>query len=312
MATIDETLRSVRAQTHRNLEILVVDDGSDDETARIAEEHAQVDPRLRVIKQANGGVAAARNTGILAAKGELIAPIDADDAWAPTKVARQVTLMRRNPNATLCYTWWVCIDQRGRFIGYGGRHTAHGDALLAMCCSNLVGNGSGAMMRKHAAVAAGLYDASLRARGAQGCEDYKLYLNLAAAGDVLVVPEFLTSYRITPNNMSSDVVQMCRSHLIVIQEFAAQHPRLAPVLEQGRRTFGRWLLMRALRQRRLGKIPALFRTLAREDRRAALALAAAMPAFFADRAASRIRRIFSARRDHARAPQELSAGTVDT
>lgn len=311
-ATIDETLRSVRAQTYRNLEILVVDDGSEDETAYIAETHAQHDPRLRVISQANGGVAAARNTGFLAAKGGLVAPVDADDAWAPAKIASQVAAMVENPAATLCYTWWICIDERGRFISYGGRHTAHGSALHAMCRTNLVGNGSGAMMRKDAAIAAGLYDPTLRARGAQGCEDYKLYLNLAAAGDVLVVPEFLTSYRITPNNMSSDVVQMCRSHLIVIEEFGAQHPHLAHVLEEGRRTFGRWLLMRALRQRRLGKIPTLFRTLAREDRRAALALAAAMPAFVANRAVSRIRRFFSARRDQGRAPHGLPAGTADT
>jgi len=309
--TMAETLQSVRAQTHRNLEILVVDDGSEDETVRVAETQAAEDKRVRVIQQPNGGVAAARNTGIRAARGQFVAPIDSDDIWAPTKIARQVELMQANPNATLCYTWWACIDQRGRVTGHGGRHTAHGDALADMCRTNLVGNGSGAMMRKDAVFAAGLYDSSLRERCAQGCEDYKLYLALAAAGDVEVVPEFLTGYRTLPDNMSSDVAQMCRSHLIVIEEFRAQHPHLSPYLDEGRRLFGRWLVMRALRQMRPEKVPELFQTLAREDRDAAIALAAAMPVFVARRAASRVRRLFPAGRRRRRAPQTFPAGVID-
>jgi glycosyltransferase involved in cell wall biosynthesis len=308
--TIEETLRSIRAQTYRRLEILVVDDGSRDETVRIAETHAAEDPRLRIIEQPNGGVAAARNSGILAARGELIAPVDADDIWAPKKIAHQVNRMHANPDATLCYTWWACIDHRGRVTGYGGRHTAHGDALAEMCRTNLVGNGSGAMMRKDAVIAAGLYDPGLRARGAQGCEDYKLYLALAAAGDVEVVPEFLTGYRTLPNNMSSDVAQMCRSHLIVIEEFRAQHPHLSSYLDEGRRLFGRWLVMRALRQLRPGKVPELFQALAREDRAAAIALAAAMPVFVARRAASRVRRMFPAGKQRSRG-QQAFPGAMD-
>lgn len=290
--TIEETLRSVRAQTHRNLEILVVDDGSTDETVRIAEAHAAEDSRLRIIRQPNGGVAAARNTGVLNANAAFVAPIDADDIWAPAKIERQLAAMRASPNATLCYTWFAWLDHRGRVVGYGARHTAEGDVLAAMCRTNLVGNGSGAMMRKDAMLAAGLYDPSLRARAAEGCEDYKLYLALAAMGDVLVVPDFLTGYRFLPNNMSSDIAQMCRSHLIVLDEFGAKHPHLAPHLEEGRRVFASWQVMRALRALRIGKIPELLWTLAREDSHAAIALAASTPSFVARRALSRVRRLF--------------------
>lgn len=309
--TIDATLRSVRSQTHRQLEIIVVDDGSHDETVRIAETHAAEDDRIRVIQQRNGGVAAARNTGILAARADLVAPVDADDVWAPTKIARQAAAMRANPNATLCYTWWACIDHRGKVTGYGGRHTAHGQALQEMCRTNLVGNGSGAMMRRDAVIAAGLYDPGLRARGAQGCEDYKLYLALAAAGDVEVVPDFLTGYRTLPNNMSSDVAQMCRSHLYVIEEFRAQHPQLSPYIEEGKRLFGRWLVMRALRQMRFAKVPELFRTLARHDPDAALALAASMPGFFAKRAAMRAGRLVGVRHTSRRELPAFPVGALD-
>jgi glycosyltransferase involved in cell wall biosynthesis len=308
--TIEATLRSARAQTHRNLEIILVDDGSADNTVEIAEAQARADPRVRIISQVNGGVAAARNTGILAAKGEFVAPVDADDIWAPAKIERQLELMTANANATLCYTWFACLDHHGRVVGYGGRHNAHGNVLQAMCRTNLVGNGSGAMMRRESVLAAGLYDPSLRARGAQGCEDYKLYLTLAEAGDVVVVEDFLTGYRVTPHNMSSDIAQMCRSHLLVLEEFGAKHPHLTPYLEEGRRQFGRWLVMRAVRELRIASVPELFLTLARVDRDAALALAAHTPGFVARRAVSRLRRLLPAKARRGE-PQPFPIGMLD-
>ena len=77
------TLESVLDQTHRAFEVLVVDDGSTDETATIAAAYAVRDSRIRPLTQANAGVAAARNRGIAEARGEFIAPIDADDIWFP-------------------------------------------------------------------------------------------------------------------------------------------------------------------------------------------------------------------------------------
>src|SRR5260221_13860612 len=77
-ATLDETLNSVRSQTHRNLEIVVVDDGSTDDTAIVAQRHSAVDSRVHIIRQDNAGVAAARNAGIAATSGRYVAPIDAD------------------------------------------------------------------------------------------------------------------------------------------------------------------------------------------------------------------------------------------
>src|SRR5438045_2856629 len=81
--TIGATLDSIRAQTHTNLEVLVIDDGSTDATAKIVQRHASVDPRIRLIRQSNEGVAAPRNRGIAEARGEYLAPIDADALWRP-------------------------------------------------------------------------------------------------------------------------------------------------------------------------------------------------------------------------------------
>jgi glycosyltransferase involved in cell wall biosynthesis len=246
-ATLDETLRSVRAQTHRALEILVVDDGSRDGTPAIALAHAAADPRVRLIKQANAGVAAARNRGIEEARAALIAPVDADDLWAPTKIERQVAALRRGgPRVALVYTWSTLIDQESRVIGFGRSATEEGDVLALMCRGNIMGNGSAALMRRDAVLEAGGYDATLRARRAQGCEDLLLYCRIAARHHAAVAPDYLTGYRQSGETMSWDVVQMMRSWLLVAAELHERHPELRTDIEAGEVFAARWLLGRAL------------------------------------------------------------------
>ena len=81
--TIGETLESIARQSYRNLEILIIDDGSTDDTRRLALGFCASEGRARLLQQANGGVAAARNAGLTAATGRFVAPIDADDLWHP-------------------------------------------------------------------------------------------------------------------------------------------------------------------------------------------------------------------------------------
>lgn len=277
-ASLDETLCSVRTQTYRNLEILIIDDGSTDESMDIAARHSAADPRIRIIRQRNGGVAAARNTGIGAAQSELIAPIDADDLWAPDKIRLQVSAMLEGGAAvTMVYSWHARIDAASRILTYGHASAPSGDVLRAMCRRNLVGNGSAALMRKSAIQAAGGYDATLKERGGQGCEDYKLYLSLAVQGKVLVVPAFLTGYRVLANSMSGDVKQMCRSNDLVLEEFSRAHPELTKDLHAGRVAFMRWMVFRALGERKLGAAISLFSVLFRQDYWQAVVLAFSIP-----------------------------------
>lgn len=90
---IEETLKSVLAQTYPAIEVLVIDDGSQDRTPEIVAGMAERDPRVVLVKQSNAGVAAARNLGIDQSKGEFIAPIDADDIWYPENLEKQVQCM---------------------------------------------------------------------------------------------------------------------------------------------------------------------------------------------------------------------------
>ena len=246
--TIDETLRSVRAQTYRNLEIIVVDDGSTDNCAAIAEQHKVADPRVRLIPQINGGVAAARNRGVTESKGEFIAPIDADDLWEPTKIKKQMSAMLQGGSKVgLVYTWQATIDEESRIISITHQPEHEGRVLEAILRSNFVGGGSPALMRKEAILKSGGYDTSLRANSAQGCEDWKLYVQISERYEFVVVREHLTGYRRTRGRMSEDTFQMLRSYELASLQLRQSIPQCAEHIETGRKNYREWLLSNSVR-----------------------------------------------------------------
>jgi glycosyltransferase involved in cell wall biosynthesis len=234
-ATIGETLLSVCAQTHESLEIIVVDDGSTDATAQIVERHTRADSRITLIRQPmNTGVAAARNTAIAAGKGELIAPVDADDVWHPLKIEKQVAAMRGGGRKVgLVYTWSALLDGQSRVTALAGQYFHEGNVLTSLCEFNMVGNGSSPLMRAEAVRQVGGYDASLVGLKAQGCEDWALYLAIAERFEFAVVPEYLTGYRQLPTSMSSDIAQMWRSFSLVEEKARARRPDLGRHLREG-------------------------------------------------------------------------------
>jgi glycosyltransferase involved in cell wall biosynthesis len=245
--TIGATLESICCQTYPTLDIVVVDDGSTDMSAAIVAEHAGRDARIRLVHQGNGGVAAARNFGAAATTAEFLAFIDADDLWAPSKVARQVSaLLEGGPAAGLAYCWFAQIDAEDRVYSLNNRPLAEGRVLQLMCRNNFVGNGSSMMLRRTAFLAAGGFDPSLRARGAQGCEDMLICLRVAEHFEFRVVPQYLVGYRMTNTNMSSDVRQMLRSCEIVLAEFRGKYPEFSGELDAHLVDMLEWLVVRAL------------------------------------------------------------------
>lgn len=101
-STIKRCIESILAQTYPILEIIVVDDGSNDGTLELIEKEYTGDERIQIISQNHKGAQAARNAGIYAAQGEFIAFLDSDDEWLPDKLALQVQQLRKNPNAVIC------------------------------------------------------------------------------------------------------------------------------------------------------------------------------------------------------------------
>jgi len=243
---VDATLRSVRAQTHKNLEIFVIDDGSTDASPSIIAKHRH-DPRVRYIRQRNQGVAIARNTGLELARGRYFAPIDADDLWAPHKISTQLAAARENPERIgLVYSWYITIDGNDRILDCIDRTNATGDVKFPLARKNIVGNGSSPLILKDAAMAVGGYDSSLRQRGAEGCEDYKLYFQIAEAYDFKLVPDYLMAYRLHGSSMSRRD-QMMRSRAIVTAEITRRHPELVSFLRLGKARAHRYALTRNLR-----------------------------------------------------------------
>ncbi|MDW3224775.1 MAG: glycosyltransferase family 2 protein [Paracoccaceae bacterium] len=219
-ATIDTTLDSVRNQTHRNLEIVVVIDGATDATESVVRRHAEQDDRIAVVVTPNHGLCAARNTGARAGRGEFIAPIDGDDVWHPEKIRKQLLeFAMGGDDIGMVYTLFRRIDQWDFLIRDGAFTCWSGEIFDASLLYNCVGNGSSIMLRRKAFEQAGGYSMALNRRG---CEDYLLQLLISHDWTVGVVPEYLTGYRFDQGSMSRDHTRMALARLKMLDIIGAK------------------------------------------------------------------------------------------
>ena len=178
---VADTIRSARAQHMSDWEMILVDDGSRDGTARAAEHAAEGDPRIRILRQANAGVSVARNAGIAAARGEALMFLDADDWLAPDALRRLVTALRAAPDAALAYGPWAAVAEAARpgdlplTLKTGPFPT--GDVLDRLLVRNLLVNGGHALIRREALDAAGGFRPGIRYG-----EDWECWVRLALGG----------------------------------------------------------------------------------------------------------------------------------
>lgn len=228
---IELTLESVLHQTYQNIEVIVVDDGSQDATPEIVRQFTVRDQRVRLIQQTNAGVAAARNSAIYAAKGDFIAPIDADDIWYPDKIERQMQCMLSSDSQVgLVYTWASHIDEENAFTGGFNAGDRQGLVLTDLLYRDFIGNGSGLLFRRSCLEKIGGYNQSLRERGAQGCEDWDIALQIAEHYEFRVVPEILVGYRQTFGSMSRQNNTMEKSYNLTLEYFRSRHPEISETI----------------------------------------------------------------------------------
>ena len=225
-ATVRRTLESAASQTHRNIEIIIVDDGSTDSTADIVSQFASIDPRATVLRQGNLGVAAARNSGMNHASGDYIAPLDADDIWHPTKIEKQLRVIERRSSIGLVYTWYRIIDEADRVIETPAPALARGHVFTWLIVENFIGNASSPLIRKSILEQSGGYDISLRAAGAEGAEDLRMQFDIASLAEVDFVPEYLVGYRRSSGAMSAKYQTMLRSQYLVLKHIRQHWPTL--------------------------------------------------------------------------------------
>lgn len=264
---VARTLDSALAQTYRNIEIVVADDGSKDDTADIIRRYAASDTRVRLVQQPNQGVAAARNTAIRHSSGTLIAPLDADDLWTPTKLEKQVArLAAAGPDVGLVYTLFRVIDADDRLLPTQERYRPEGWVFLQQSRQNFVANGSSILMRRSVVEEFGGYSTRLRALGLEGCEDFLLQMAIASRYTYAAVPEYLVGYRKTPRNMSSFWHKMALSRRHVIRSFLERSSGPSrEILQEAVDHYDLYTLWISLKRREFGLAARTFVGLGRND-----------------------------------------------
>lgn len=243
-ATISQSLESIRGQTYRTFEAIVVDDGSKDHTAEIIHGFCQTDERFRLVQQQNAGVSAARNAALDIARGELIAFLDADDVWLPSKLGRQVQVLGADPKVNFVFTnFFIWDGQRDLGVYYRDK-IPHGDVSLQIYRSTLF-LPSTVLMRREL-----LGDCRFDPQFCGG-EDWDLWMRLVERGLYAGgIAEPLARYRRWEGNATTQRIKMTESAVRVLQknfhvtrrtELRQRYQRSLNVM-QGQLAIGRALL----------------------------------------------------------------------
>lgn len=220
-AFVEEAVRSVLEQTHPVERIVVVDDGSTDGTAEVLDRFGD---QIDVVRQHNSGVAIARNVGAARCDADLLAFLDADDVWHPTKMERQVDRFMEDPSLGLVHCGLIEIDETGAEVGRraDGQEGWIAPLLVRWEEVAMLGGGSGAVFRSDLFRELGGYDPALSTSA-----DWDLFVRFAIAAPVGFVPDHLLSYRLHGSNMHANLALLERDMTYALDKTFRAHPALA-------------------------------------------------------------------------------------
>lgn len=212
--TLGVALESVLSQTFRDREVIVVDDGSTDDTREVAEAFGS---GVTCISRPNGGVSSARNAGIERAAGRYVAFLDADDRWAPDKLARQVALLDARSEVGLCFVGAKRVDG-GMNVLERMPAVEHPDFTAALLLGSQVVTAcsSSSVTRRELLVAIGGFDSRF-----SQCADWDFALRMSLRTRIAAIDEPLVLYRTAAGNMSSDIGLLERDTFGVLDRFYA-------------------------------------------------------------------------------------------
>lgn len=179
---IKDAVNSVLEQSYKDYELIVVDDGSSDNTKTTLQRFSK---SIKYIYQEHKGVSAARNTGIASAAGEYITFLDSDDLWTANKLKEQTAFMDNNPEALICYTDEIWI-RRGRRVNPMKKHAKFSGWIFEKCLPLCIVSPSSVLMRRELFDRAGLFDDKLLV-----CEDYDLWLRVSLAYPIFLIEKRL-------------------------------------------------------------------------------------------------------------------------
>lgn len=184
---IHNAINSVLNQSYPNIEIIVVNDGSQDHTESTVTQYTN--SKIRIISQSNGGMSNARNTGVRAATGEFIAFLDADDYWMPEKIQKQFRLLQQNPDLGFCSTQTRVETPEGEFVNEWLCPSIQVSTLHTIFERNaaIAGSASSVLARMDLQNKVGFFDETLK-----GLEDTDMWMRYSAISGYCCIPETLT------------------------------------------------------------------------------------------------------------------------
>ena len=290
---IAATVQTVLEQTYNNFELLIVDDGSPDKSIEICQQFT--DSRIRIIRQVNRGVAAARNNGIRHSQGEYIAFLDADDLWLPEKLEKHINHLESSPAVGVSFSYSAFIDEVGNFVGLYNATEYKVITPSSILCRNPLGNGSTLVTRREVLEAIRFQDNLYGTvedfyfdddRRLHRSEDAECWLRISVQTNwqIEAIPEVLTLYRLHPGGHSTNLVKTLESWERCLEKVRSYAPELVAECEKSSMAYQLRYIARKAVKMKAGPIAAElihrsltthWRILLQEPRRTLMTLAAA-------------------------------------
>lgn len=245
--TIKESISSVQAQTLSDWELIIIDDGSSDETLSVAFEAKAIDDRIRVFQQINSGPSVARNLGIRKSRAPILAFLDSDDLWAQTRLDSMLRALAPRPSVGVLFS-------RTRFISHDGQKpgtlTRHFDQLSAsdLLAENAVCSTSNIVCRQEVFEDCGRFTPGLHHAEDQ---EWLLRVALSQKWEVCGIDEELFFYRSSPDSQSADLAAMYKGWQLFVMRLGAKFP--AQIVEAAHKSYGPFCRALARRAIRAGK-----------------------------------------------------------
>lgn len=242
---IAATVKSVFSQTYKNFEIIIIDDGTPDNSVKICQQFN--DSRIKIIHQRNRGLPGARNTGIRHAQGDYLAFLDADDIWLPEKLEKHVEHLNNSPTVGISFCYSAFINEQGNSTGICQKPRKLYDITPSyVLCRNPVGNGSAAVIRREV-----FEDIKFQDNLYGTIEDFYFDERLRRAEDIECwlrisirthwrhegIPEVLTYYRITSSGLSANALTQLRALEEVVEMTRSYAPDIIARCEKAAKAY---------------------------------------------------------------------------